>query len=318
MWRIGIDEAGYGPNFGPLVMSAVACHAPAELIDADMWRTLRPAVGKCKKNGKHLFVDDSKKVYQPGKGIADLERTVHAFLHCLSERRCATLAELLECLRTEASDEPHVGEPWYHGRTTVPLEATPDVIDEGAAKLRMSLDNAAIRWGPIYSVVVDTPRFNGIVDRHGSKGVALALSLIKLLRACLNHAPLDDGVVVIDKHGGRNFYAPVLQELCPNAWVVPIREGMVSEYEIRWPGRLIRVILKPEADATSFEVALASIVSKYLRELFMEEFNAFWKDHVPDVKPTAGYPGDATRFLEAIRPAIARLNLPIDHVWRKR
>ena len=34
---------------------------------------------------------------------------------------------------------------------------------------------------------------------------------------------------------------------------------------------------RPEADGTSFEVALASIVSKYLRELFMHEFNEYWK-----------------------------------------
>jgi ribonuclease HII len=32
-WIVGIDEAGYGPNLGPLVMTAVACRVPADLAD---------------------------------------------------------------------------------------------------------------------------------------------------------------------------------------------------------------------------------------------------------------------------------------------
>lgn len=318
MWRIGIDEAGYGPNFGPLVMSAVACQAPSELVEADFWEVLHPAVGRCARRGGHLFVDDSKKVYQPGKGLAGLERTVHAFLSCLSHPGCHTLADLLQCLQTQTSVGPMIDEPWYHGGTTVPAAAAAADIASGSQNLKDALAQAAVCWGPIYSIAIDTPRFNGIVDRHGSKGAALAVAVVQLLRACLAHAPADDGLVIIDKHGGRNFYAPILQELCPDAWVVPIQEGMTSVYEVRWPQRVIRVILRPEADATSFEVALASIVSKYIRELCMEEFNAFWKTHVPNVKATAGYPGDATRFLADIRPTLERMKLPMDRIWRKR
>ena len=38
------------------------------------------------------------------------------------------------------------------------------------------------------------------------------------------------------------------------------------------------------------------MTSKYLRELAMRAFNDFWCGRVPDLAPTAGYPGDARRF----------------------
>ena len=65
-------------------------------------------------------------------------------------------------------------------------------------------------------------------------------------------------------------------------------------------------------------MALASMTSKYLRERLMGEFNQFWRQHVPDVKPTAGYPGDATRFLKDITPAAERLGISTAALWRRK
>jgi hypothetical protein len=60
------------------------------------------------------------------------------------------------------------------------------------------------------------------------------------------------------------------------------------------------------------------MLCKYLREVCMRQFNRFWAKHVPGIVPTAGSPGDAKRFYEAIRPAMAKLGLTEDQVWRKR
>jgi hypothetical protein len=72
-WIIGIDEAGYGPNLGPLVMSSVACRVPDEQLDADLWRLLAAAVrrGGDRDDGR-LVVDDSKVVYSTSRGLAGL------------------------------------------------------------------------------------------------------------------------------------------------------------------------------------------------------------------------------------------------------
>jgi hypothetical protein len=60
------------------------------------------------------------------------------------------------------------------------------------------------------------------------------------------------------------------------------------------------------------------MVSKYLRELFMHELNHFWSSRVPGLAPTAGYPGDAARFFEAIRAVAAGLGIAEESIWRRR
>ena len=49
----------------------------------------------------------------------------------------------------------------------------------------------------------------------------------------------------------------------------------------------------PRADQCDGLVALASIVSKTVRELWMDVFNEYWRGRIPGLRPTAGYPSDA-------------------------
>ena len=86
----------------------------------------------------------------------------------------------------------------------------------------------------------------------------------------------------------------------------------------RWgpPSRRVafRFVAKGEGFLPS---ALASMVAKYLRELAMKAFNAFWQQRVPGVKPTAGYPVDARRFLTDIDGACRDLKIATGQIWRK-
>ena len=50
----------------------------------------------------------------------------------------------------------------------------------------------------------------------------------------------------------------------------------------------------------------------------MQVFNQFWAEHVPGLKPTAGYPVDAVRFQQDIADAQARLAITDDVLWRER
>jgi hypothetical protein len=91
----------------------------------------------------------------------------------------------------------------------------------------------------------------------------------------------------------------------------------LSRYRVLGLKREITVTFQPRADGEHFCVALASMVSKYTRELLMMDFNDFWTRAIPGLKPTAGYPGDSSRFYEDIRPAVLRLQIPESTLWRR-
>src|SRR5690606_24744985 len=73
-WVVGIDEAGYGPNLGPLVQAAVAVRLPDAAPAGG--ETLQPVVRQAhERDDGRLLIDDSKKVDTRG-GLAALERGV--------------------------------------------------------------------------------------------------------------------------------------------------------------------------------------------------------------------------------------------------
>ena len=55
--------------------------------------------------------------------------------------------------------------------------------------------------------------------------------------------------------------------------------------------------------------------AKYLRELAMIAFNQFWQRHVPNLRPTAGYPVDAKRFRREIRTHQRQLHITDQMLW---
>lgn len=305
-WVIGVDEAGYGPNLGPLVQSAVAMRLPAS--DAAGWDTFRPVVRRAHEaDDGRLLVDDSKAVHRGVNGLAKLERGVFAGLGC----RSTCLDDLANELLLAGGHPELQEEAWYERDFPLPMgsESIPD--------LRSSL--AAVGVAAVN--LVQAKRFNRVVDETDSKASVLARGLIELLQSTVSRLP-DDGeplIAVCDKHGGRHFYTSLIQSAFPEGWVTPEQQDAnESRYRVAGLKREITVIFRPRADSGSVSVALASMLCKYLREVCMLQFNRFWAKHVPGLTPTAGYPGDSKRYYESIRGAMQTLGLDEETVWRKR
>ena len=116
------------------------------------------------------------------------------------------------------------------------------------------------------------------------------------LRKAAGDQPLH---VVVDRQGGRKFYGDGLQEAFPSGFVWTLNETpQESRYRVEADGRETVVSFRTKADVGSFPAAAASMVSKYVRELLMARLNGFFRRHDNMLKPTAGYPGDAKRFLD--------------------
>src|SRR5262245_46922942 len=110
-----MDEAGYGPNFGPLVISVTAWEVPGPAREFDFWTAFADVLDQAPADDDdRLHVADSKQVYSPARGIGRLEQSVLCAFQ-LARQYPASFRELWQSL----SGEPNVnsdGEPWFDSR----------------------------------------------------------------------------------------------------------------------------------------------------------------------------------------------------------
>lgn len=309
---VGIDEAGYGPNLGPLVMTAVVAEA-ATVRRPDLWTRLRRGVCRAGEDPRRLWIDDSKLLYRPADGLSRLEAASLAVLDAVGGPLPSSIAAWFAGFGAGSLGTVEL-EPWMPG--LYPL------YGPGRAALAATTSRPLVAKGwklvAVRSVVVGPARFNQGLGESASKARVHFAAFAELLAWLWSMAETAGPIhALADKHGGRHYYLEPLYQAFPGTWIDRGDEGPErSVYRLRDDRRQLDLELRPRADGRDGLVALASIVSKMLRERWMGVFNAHWTSRVPGLRPTAGYPGDAPRFRAAIEPHCTARGLPPALWWR--
>ncbi|MBI2192905.1 MAG: hypothetical protein HYU36_13075 [Planctomycetes bacterium] len=307
---VGIDEAGYGPVLGPLVVSATVFEVSDRPLPSDFWSELR-SVPVCRPDGtedsRGLVVGDSKKIYQCRDDLGRLEAGVLSFAAAsLDGPMPDTLEAFLGRFASEHYQPPRPL-PWYAGPGPT-LPCGPPGLPRWTA-LEKALRDARLRFHGFLVRPVFEPEFNTQVRSIGNKAQLLFNVSAGLSRELLGrHRSCQECLFLYDKQGGRDFYGPMLLNAFPDSGFLIEKESRArSVYRLSSAGRTVCHCFEMKGDEHHLPVGLAAMCSKYVRELFLRRFNLFWGHHLPGLRPTAGYYADAQRFLaetEALRRSL--------------
>lgn len=298
---VGIDEAGYGPLLGPLVVSAATLDLPETLLRADLWAVLSKAVSAHKKTlAGRLLITDSKKAYNRKSGPGHLRRTVLSCLHSISSNRFPAASDLISALCPESAEQLN-RYPWYQSLPQQPLGHCTEDIAIAAATLNKALTENQMKFHGITSRCLDVESYNHRVRSVRNKSRVLFTELCSLiLNISKLHGRCNEPIhVIVDRQGGRINYQQELMRMFPDWGLSTIKQdAALSSYQLDSNRKSMRIHFCMKADTKHLCVSLASMASKYLREVIMESLNTYFCSRCEGLTPTAGYWQDGQRFIK--------------------
>lgn len=307
---IGTDEAGYGPNLGPLVVAATAWRVAADAAAAE--RVLAQAGAEAGADHAGLLWADSKRIYRGGAGFAALERGALVAVGLATGGLPRSWPDLAAALACDGSPEPAPPEAAQLALTALPAETAADACLALTKRLGPRL--ATARLVAIRCRIIQPATFNGLLDAGLNKSDILSQTTLQL--AAELAAPGGEPTLVwCDRHGGRRRYAPLVARHFGAPLVQAVEEtAMRSVYAL--PAAACRVEFSVGGESRT-PVAVASMTAKYVRELAMRAFNAHWSGLDPALAATAGYPVDAARWRGQAAAAVRAAGIPWDAIWRR-
>jgi hypothetical protein len=311
---LGLDEAGYGPLLGPLVVGASAFRVRER--GADLRSRLKGLVcraGKGKKRGRlPVPIDDSKEVRRC-HGTPGLARGVRAMLAAADKQQPTHLADWL----TRFGDRPpdaFAADPWFLGPEDEAVPRADVPRDFRARCLLRGVEPLGVWVSPVRPA-----ELNAAFDSTDNKGRVLFLTTLTLVVRLLEAHPGEDCDVTLDREGGRLDYGAWLADVFPFHEIVeePAPRGS-ARYRMAQGGREVRFAFVTRGDVEHLEVGLASMAAKLTRELFLGRFNAWFGARQAGLKPTAGYVEDGRRWLADAAPVLERERVDLRCLVRER
>ena len=314
----GIDEAGFGPILGPLVVSSSVFRVPENLIWADLWGVLHKSVSD-KRTGLsgRVLIADSKKAFSRSLGVGHLRRTVLTVLRHLGKQP-ENLTQLLSLLCPDCLT--HLAEyPWYKQVDGYLLGGDGADVAIAASMLKTDLANRHIELVGLESRCLEVAYYNKMVAAVKNKAKVLFTAVAELMQSAMEEFPNDDLEIVIDRQGGRSHYRRELQLMFGQMGLRIIKEGQNrSSYELAADSRRVRVHFVVGADGRFLPVSLASMASKYIREVLVDNINHYFIGFNESVRPTAGYWKDGLRFIQDIKTRIPDVSFDANQLIRCR
>lgn len=306
---VGIDEAGFGPLLGPLIVSSAVFSIEPEGLNEDLWQVLRRSVGRTRKHLRgRVLITDSKKAYDRAQGLGHLERTVLAALRAV-DKTPARLTELLTSL-SPACLARLAEYPWYQEAKDRDVPADSADMRIAAKVLADDMQTQGARLLDVRSCCLDVAYYNTMVGNVKNKAHVLFIAATQLIQEVLEKFPDEDVHFLIDRQGGRVHYRNGLMRSFSHMELSIVREDQdCSVYELQGGSRRVRLTFEIKGDGRYLPVALASMVSKYLRELLMECINGYFTRMDATLKPTAGYWQDGLRFLDELQVRLPHLEI---------
>jgi len=302
-FRVGADENGLGARLGPLVVTAVLAR-----VDERGRRTLSRKLPRAIR----ADLDDSKRLMSH-TDVALGE----AWARALTRAPVSSPRELFESLSLEGSSklkkrcESHVAGQCWNARDEAFQAEDADV--RRIAKHCAALADRGVELLSVRSSVVCTKQLNDAKQRGTNRFVA-DLNAMEALVLELRAQAGGDVEAVCGKVGGIAEYSKFFGPLSGRLHAI-LDEGRArSGY--RFPG-LGELHFVRDADAADPLVSLASLVGKYVRELFMSRIGSHYADRDSEEKRPSGYHDPVTADF-VTRSALLRRSRKIpDHCFER-
>jgi len=273
-FRVGVDENGLGSRLGPLVVTGVLAR-----VNAAGAATL----GKRLPRSLRVSLDDSKRLVSH----ADV-RLGEAWARELVAPDVETPGALFERLSLEGVPKlsercPKHAESQCWSRDGEAFAAEP-ALRKRIARHRALLAGRGVELLAVRSSVLCTDTLNR-ARRAGHNRFVSDLHAMEKVVLALRHEAGADVTAVCGKVGGMNEYSRFFGPL--GGWLHNVLDEGHARSSYRFP-TVGEIAFVRDADASDPLVMLASLVGKYVRELFMTRIARHYPNFDPEARPS-GY-----------------------------